>query len=500
MSEAPALTSPNWKKPLLLATSLVAVSSFAIWLEYKHRPAQEEREADQGKVFDLKGQAVAQVKLRIGKTLQSFQCLDVSAGFCKAGDQSRWELTAPGKLSADDSNVNALLSAVANLSRTETISLVEDKPEKRKALLQDYGLSKEERDAGRRNSITVEPVNGPSRQLWVGEPHPLGNSVYALIEGQETEVLLVPVSVRAQFTHDLTWWRNKRITSLKSSDVKELRIISENQTVIASKKQPGQWDLSLTRAGQTDLLPGDPENLDGIVASATALQATRFGAENRTAPAALSLLKGTKTALTLILKDTAGKETELRFQEKGKGEKRQAYVLSSQADPVFEVEGSTSDRLNPSLAELRLSRLLTSMERFATKKLVFESKALGKEPLALSGADLNQDKTQQLLDRLSGNRIREFLTGAKIPSGEESGILVRLADSQDIDKKRLRFWKKGDQLYARDLDSKRSEVFVVDPSIWDMLPQRRDAFQAPAQPSGKAPDGNPSKPQQSGNS
>ncbi len=500
MNEAPALTSPNWKKPLLLATSLLAVSSFAIWLEYKHRPAQEEQEAEQGKVFELKNQAVAEVKLQIGKTLQSFQCLDVSAGFCKPGDQSRWELTSPGKFSADDSNVNALLSAVANLNRTETISLAEDKPEKQKALLQDYGLSLEDRNAGRRNSITVVPANGSARQLWVGEPHPLGNSVFALIEGQETQVLLVPISVRAQFTHDLTWWRNKRITTLKNSDVSELRIVSEKQSVVASKKQPGQWDLQVTRAGQTETLPGDPENLDGIVASATALQATRFAAESRTAPAATAFLKGTQTALTLILKDTAGKETELRFQEKGKGEKRQAYVLSSQADPVFEVEGSTSDRLNPGLSELRLSKLLTSMERFAVKKLVFESKALGKDPLTLSGADLSQDKTQQLLDRLSGNRIREFLTGAKIPSGEETGILLRLADAQDVPKKRLRFWKKGDQLFARDLDSQRSEVFVVDPSIWDMLPQRRDAFQSPAQTSGKAPDGNSSKPQQSGNS
>jgi hypothetical protein len=85
---------------------------------------------------------------------------------------------------------------------------------------------------------------------------------------------------------------------------------------------------------------------------------------------------------------------------------------------------------------------------------------------------------QALLDKLSGNRIQEFLSA--VPPGEKDGIQISLGDSKDEKKRKLAFWKvkkdKTELLYARDLLSKQSEALRVDGAVAAALPWSRDHF------------------------
>jgi hypothetical protein len=97
------------------------------------------------------------------------------------------------------------------------------------------------------------------------------------------------------------------------------------------------------------------------------------------------------------------------------------------------------------------------------------------------------DKVQGFLEKITGNRIKEFLSGSKVPPGSEKGISFSLSDEKDAGKRSFIFWKSGSNLYARDMVSKTREVFQVDVSIWDVLPKDRAYFTTAAAPVAPAP-------------
>jgi hypothetical protein len=142
---------------------------------------------------------------------------------------------------------------------------------------------------------------------------------------------------------------------------------------------------------------------------------------------------------------------------------------------------------------LRLSKLLTSLERYGTKRVEFRSRALGKDPLTILSKEgkwqtepkttpedtFDSQQVQKVLDRLSGSRIVEFLPPAKANGDPTTGTQITLfLDETGSKKRELSFWKSkdGKNLFARDLASKRPEVFKVDMAIDQILPQAREFF------------------------
>lgn len=169
--------------------------------------------------------------------------------------------------------------------------------------------------------------------------------------------------------------------------------------------------------------------------------------------------------------------------------------MISSIDPLVEIEPSVLERLDKTGKELRMSKLITSVDRYATKKISFESSLLGAPPLSMSNGDLgwildgdtkklalDQQKVQQVLDRISGNRIRDYVVGANIPAGQADGMTVTLGDSTNPIKRKFLFWKNGSDLYAKDLMGKNSNALLVDASIWEVLPRTRDFFKAGSAP------------------
>ena len=101
--------------------------------------------------------------------------------------------------------------------------------------------------------------------------------------------------------------------------------------------------------------------------------------------------------------------------------------------------------------------------------------------------EISSDKAAELLDKISGNRIRDFLKDADVPKGEASGLRVTLGDDKVEKKRQLAFWKIEDKLYARDLTSPRKEAFLVDSTIRDALPWSRAFFDKSAPPAAHPP-------------
>jgi len=149
--------------------------------------------------------------------------------------------------------------------------------------------------------------------------------------------------------------------------------------------------------------------------------------------------------------------------------------------------------LDQGLAQLRLSKILTSLERYGTKRMEFSSKALGGTPLIVVSKDgkwqtepkttpedtFDSEQVQKVLDRLSGSRIQEFLPTSRANGSEAEGTRVTLfLDESGTKKRELTFWKSrdGKSLFARDLASKRPEIYKVDTAIEQILPKAREFF------------------------
>lgn len=491
------MTQVNWMRQLALAVTLFVLGSFAYWLEFKKKPQKETQEEQSKKVFALKDTPVHSVLLASDSKTVEFACSDVTAKLCKPGDNSKWEITSPMKVKGDDTNVNSLLSALNQLQATEIIDLQEETPEKRAALLKEYGLDPQSRASARR----IEVRTGDQQlTAYLGQSHPINDSIFTVVEktkagekstGQvdETKVYLIPSYFKSNFDHDLVYWRDKKLLTVAAHEIESFRLESKKSGGLTATRKDGQWILKTPK----DEYAGDIETIDSLLSGAVFLAAKGFVADNKNDPKAAALLKGAQPALKLSLNKSGEKEETapivLTLFSKDQGKK--LYATVSNVDPIFELEPSAKDRLDKEPRDLRLTKLITSMERFSAKRLEFEGPTVGNKPLVVQNnngkwqfadkSDANNDQVQKTLDKLSGNRIREFVSGSSIPAGEKTGLKITLGDDKIPAKRQLVFWKAGAQLYARDLLSKRNEAFIVDPAVQEGLPTNPEYFkQAPA--------------------
>src|SRR3990167_9006572 len=137
------MSQPNWGKQLPLAVALVVAGGIAFWLEFKHKPMKEELEEGEKKAFVLRDRAVESLRIVDPAATFTFKCADDVAKLCKPGDSSKWNVTEPKAVKADETSVNTLLSTLTNLQAKDVVDLRQEPAEKKGALFAEYGLAKE---------------------------------------------------------------------------------------------------------------------------------------------------------------------------------------------------------------------------------------------------------------------------------------------------------------------------------------------------------------------
>lgn len=465
-----------WKKTAVLAAILAALSTVVYWHEFSIKPKKEDELESKKMPFSLKNKMISEIFISDGKQSFTFKCLDIDKKLCKAGDSSKWQIIAPSTHNGDESNINALLSSITNVAALETFSLSEETLEARARMTKEYGLDPDSRSSGKFKKITATLSDGTKQTLHVGNVHPIGETFFTMMEQNENTVYLIPSHFKSNFEHDLVYWRNKRIFPLQTYEVSSFHLKAPKGTVQAEKKN-GQWTL----AGG---LTGDIENIDNFLASTMNVLAKDFLSKSvvpNTAPLIeLTLKKDSTTPLLVKLYKIKRMNTTTK-----KSEDRTILTLSG-ADPVYEVEGMQYERMNLGQRELRFSKLITSLERFAIKYIEFTGKSLGKEGLTATQVEGKwsvfnvktkaiEDAISAILERLSGNRVQEFIATSMSPGADDLSLEIKLfEDAKQKPKRRLLIWKSKNTLYARDLDSERKETFKLDNLLDDALPWKKE--------------------------
>jgi hypothetical protein len=502
------MTQVSWTRQLGLAAALLILGMFAYWAEFKNKPEKEAAEEQSKRLFLLDGTSIQTIRLS-GSAAHSevvLTCLDLTSKLCKPGDQSKWQLTEPTQLRADDSNVNTLISTLNRLNSSETISLKDDPTEKRASLLKEYGLDSDSRKTARKIEVITEKG---STILFLGGTHPIGENLFALAEkvaaGQkpsekvnDDQVFLIPNFFKSNFEHDLSYWRDKKLFTLASHEIESFQLENSKGKLSGNRKnQP--WMIQ----SQGRDLPGDPDQIDSLLNTATGLKAKSFLSDHKADATAQAALHGASRVLLLNLKKDQGSETKAPdpitlslYRKKIGSEPSRLYATVSNADPLFEVEPNSLDRFEKGATDLRLSKLLSTLERFNVKRLEFSGKPMGQSPLILTQKEgkwavdgtqkeVDSNKIQALLDRLSGAAVKDFLGSSSAPQGEAEGLTVKTIEDKKT--RTFVFWKAASTLYGKDLGSHTKEAFLMDPSLVQALPWSRDFFNQPEPKAAESP-------------
>jgi hypothetical protein len=498
------MSQVNWRKPLALAAVLFGLGLFSYWLVFKHAPESEEKEEQKKKIVSV-DQAQVQ-SLRISNATHEFvlECTDFAAKMCKPGSAAKWEITTPLKAKADDANARSLLSTVSSIAPSDTISLKEETADKKAALLKDYGLDPASLSKDRQIQINSD---ASTIVLYLGQNHPIGDGIFAAIEKlpanskptgkvDDNQVYVLPSYFKANFDRELTYWRDKKILPIAAHEIDGFNLKNSKGEFRAERKD-GEWTISSKPFSKNDSFPGDIENIDSLLTGATFLTAKDFVSDDKNDAKSKATLKGAKVVVTFSLKkEKVDEPIVLTLFEKSNGKppakgmvQNRLFVVVSTLDPLFEVENYAKARFDKELKDLRLSKLITSMDRFQGKKLDFQATDLGPKPWTLVLKDgkwdvegdtkeaVDSEKIQGFLDQLSSAKIGLFLD-KNLPI-QGSGLTFTLSDDTHT-RRKLFFWKvvekTGQRLYARDLLSPRNEVFIMDNALSDALPWTKAKF------------------------
>lgn len=456
---------PNWKTPTILAAALLALFIVAYWVEFKGKPASEEREAASRRIFALKDEdPIKSITLALGVRPIGIECFDK----CKNGESGQWKVTAPESGEADNANCGTVATSVRTFASGEVVDLSTESEAKRKELLGQYGLAEDQLKTTKR--VEVVTASGKKQVAYFGTSHPMGDRFYVAVEVdgklKTDTVYLAAAYQKGSFDRDPSYFRNRRLTSLAATDVVKLQLASSKGR-FELEKDGANWTLK----DGGNVSPAESEAVDGLLSQLTMVSAKAFAASKKDSPEAKKALTGSKQTVTVTLGLKDKKSVILAFFDgAGKKPAQKFFATVSNAEPLYEMDLGVASRFEKSRDDLRVSKLLTPIEQFSVTQATVRGKKLVRKEgkWQLEGKEVDQNKMQKLLSTLSTSKLKGFV--AKLPSGEAQGVRIVLGDESTPEKKHFVFWKSGKDIFARDLKNKRPEAMQLDAALGDVLP------------------------------
>jgi hypothetical protein len=476
---------PNWKTPLVLSAALFGVGTFAYWLQYSHKPKADKAATQSKKPIALPSDdtQIAMVRIKSNRGLIELKCESMAEKKCNGIEDGRWVISNPtgpnGTLYPTDlAIVKEVINNTNNATAPELIDLTEDPAEKRKSLMNDYGLSDEKRtsiDTQFIEFITTNADGKPGKRFtaWFGVEHPLGDKTFvaSAVDGtvnDQTIYLISNFTKNTLFTKTVTNFRDKSLFKYDRSQIDEF-----TGNGLTGKKNGNLWTVNQQET--------DYERVATLMASIVGAKATDF--------ADASMIKGLKTVLSYqfkvgntsnsiqLFEKVLPKKSIPGSKEQIPAEKRY-YATTSASNEVFVVEPALRGSLDKKIGDLRSKILLTDAEKVTATKLKAESKTYSSTLVFEStggnwkakDASKNLDPTiaSKLIGLLAVTRIQDFVSPA--PAGQEI-MQLTIGDDKKEDKFKFSFYSVKGKLYAKNLNSKSNEAFLLEDAMMNALPK-----------------------------
>jgi len=458
-----------WYRPLSWAVILIALISITVWLEYFYQPRQQKKKENLQKVFQVATQKIRKLSLQKKGAKQRIE-------FQNDQDSSKnWQITFPRKLSVDELHFESFFSALNRLSFTETLPLTfpSSEIEQKDTILKEYGVDFISRKTAPQLSIEVD---SQIQTLYIGLPHPVDSSVFALLDqGKKTKVCLIPQSFAKNLENDLIYWRDKKLFHLATHEIQKLKLVSLPQSSIECEKKDYQWILTTHQRHY----PGDPQKISSLLNAFADSSAKAFIFEDQHHPEAKKFIKNIQQKLQLMIPSA---QQTFTFYEKN----NKVYLIASHLAPVYEVYPYLLTQLSKKLEDLQDCKLINHEEKIRTKIIeisgpTWETLTFQCQQEQWEKISSKQDVTphiKTLLKNFNQDIIHQFLQTLPVFPSHTPQTIITLKDQESSSFiKKITFWKHSQKVYGKLEKGKDTNLFLIKTPFIEKLPWEKSFFE-----------------------
>jgi uncharacterized protein DUF4340 len=402
---------------LLIAAIVLALLSGALYWSNHHPPAEATTKASDAppKILTLKEGDVS--KIDIKKKGAEEVALDKNAS-------SKWQITAPKAVGADQDAVSAVVSTLSSLNSDR---LVEDKASD----LNQYGLSQPNLE------IDVTAKDQKPMKLLIGDDTPTGSASFAKLEN-DPRVFTIASYNKTSIDKSLNDLRDKRLLTADFDKLTRVEVITKQQELEFGRNKQ-EWQIVKPRP-----LRADNYQVEDLVRRLkdAKMELGSSGADAK--KPASGFASGTQVATAKV---TDASSTQVLQVRKNKDD---YYAKSSAVEGVYKVGSDLGTGLDKKLDDFRNKKLfdfgyedVNKIELHDGGKAYFLTK--GGEDWWSDGKKMDASTIQPVIDKLRN------LSASKFP---DSGFTTPLLDATvtSNDNKRVEkvlIAKNGDRYIAK---------------------------------------------------
>lgn len=415
---------------LVLLVVALGLGAYIYFVESRRDPAATERK---DKLFAVEADDITELDVRT--------TAGGTTSLRKADDG--WTLTAPVTASADTSNVEALVSSLANAEIDRVL-------EENATDLAPFGL------ATPVTSITFRTAGGTGHQLHVGSTTPTSSGVYARVD-DSARVLLIPAYLARTFDKTPFDLRNRQALAVDRTAIDRVAIAARGAAPLELRRDGVTWRLAAPIDARADYGPAD-----SLMGRLTSTQMSSIVSEGSD-PTPAQLRRYGLDAPQLVA--TAGTGSASASLALGGTHDEASIYARDLARPqlVFTVDASVLADLRKTADDLRMKDIF-DLNAFSaqTLELTHGATALAYSKSAPTEGDdstptwsrtkpeageANQTAITDLLNTLSSLRAERFV--AQAPAGGDDLVVAASYGSSDaVSEERVTLRRSGQTVYA----------------------------------------------------
>jgi len=332
----------KFKGTIILGIILIAVATYAYVFEVVGGRKREAAEKEAVKVFHFDKLDVEEITVKRQDEEQPEIFLTKIAG--------TWWLKKPLDYKAETSFVNALLSNfdVAENKRTVTKDISD---------LSKFGLDPPQAQ------YIIKHKDGVDT-LYLGTKNPIGNFTFAY-KPPEKEVFLTYNAMLDKANSEIFKWRSKSILEYETDQINKISLKNTKNTFEAVKATAEEWNLE-----KPIVVRADKSEIDKILNKIKNAQIKEFVEEH---PKNLRKYGLHRPSIQLDVIKTVDESKQTLYIGNQKKDDGNYYARAEAREPVFLVDSTVVNRLQPTLFALRDKSVIDSKSKDVFKlELLYE--------------------------------------------------------------------------------------------------------------------------------
>jgi hypothetical protein len=215
----------NIVKTLVLFVIFAILAAYVYFYEIKGGEERELAEQSAQNIISFDKDSVKIIEIR--SVFNRFY-------FEKTNDS--WQINNPVETGADKGTIDGLLNSLNNMKKVRSFTISDGEQK-------DYGL------VGRSYLVIFEFFDGIRDSIRFGDETPVGSNVF--VSRGDTVVYTVASNIKNNVTKNLFDWRDKSLTKIKQSDVREFKLKNTNGT-FHFVKEGSDWLIRKPRETRAD--------------------------------------------------------------------------------------------------------------------------------------------------------------------------------------------------------------------------------------------------------